>query len=193
MNHASESALVAIITTLVAISCLGVIYRFRSFIVRERLFIPYVCLTWSIIAIVVTAVVASAQSDPAEGIFTTKSWFSYGWNTGMSMFSIRINTWNRYLAVIIYQVLFCACETLIPNPSSLIQFHRLGKVVRSILGSLLVNVFRSYLLVSIQSGQHTTDARLMEVLGAQAAYNIFVFYSSLTDSYIMLSQVRGCF
>ena len=116
MNHASESALVAIITTLVAISCLGVIYRFRSFIVRERLFIPYVCLTWSIIAIVVTAVVASAQSDPAEGIFTTKSWFSYGWNTGMSMFSIRINTWNRYLFVIIYQVLFAHAKHFFRTP-----------------------------------------------------------------------------
>jgi len=107
------------------------------------------------------------QGDPADGLFTTKTWFSAGWNTGLSIFSVKVNTWWRYLILIIYQI------------------------VRSILGSLLTNAFRSYITVNIQSGggRKADPGDTARVVSSQLAYNFFIYYSSLTDSYIMLSQL----
>lgn len=168
MNYVGQSALVASLSVCTICACVALTYVLQTSILNRRLAIPYYCTAWSCIAITFTGIAAVMQDDPAEGLFTTRSWFSAGWDTGMSMFSIRINTWWRYLIVVVYQI------------------------VRSFLGSLLTNIFRSYLLVGVQSGLHPGKSEKLEVvqvLMSQAAYNIFVFYSSLTDSYIMLSQV----
>ena len=163
MTYAQEVALVAIVAIAVTALLFALIHEFRQHVVKRRLVIPFVCMAWSVTAATVIVVTVLMQTSPAESLFTTKSWLSGGWHTGMNLFSIKINSWQRYLLVVIYQI------------------------VRSILGSLLINVFRSYLVVTVQSGKAQTENVYVVVL-AQAAYNFFSYASALSDSFILMGQ-----
>ena len=167
MHYNAEVAVVCVVAISVTAILFAIIHACRKLVIRNRLVIPWVCLSWSFVAGLVTSITVATQTSPAESLFTTKSWLSGGWHTGMNLFSIKINSWQRYLLVLIYQI------------------------VRSILGSLLTNVFRSYLLVTIQSGAGGSKAhrdKIGWVLGAQAAYNCFTYASALSDSFILMGQ-----
>ena len=172
MNYAAQVSVVCIVAISVTILLFSLVHAFRKQVVVNRLVIPYVCLAWSLTAATVISITVATQTSPAESLFTTKSWLSGGWHTGMNLFSIRINSWQRYLLVLIYQI------------------------VRAILGSLLTNVFRSYLMVTIQGGSGGAKARKDKtgvVLGAQAAYNCFSYASALSDSFILMGQADMTF
>ena len=166
MSYAAEVTVVCVVAITVTAMLFALVHVFRKLVVENRLIIPYICLAWSVAAGVVISVTVALQTSPAESLFTTKSWLSGGWHTGMNLFSIKIDSWQRYLLVLVYQI------------------------VRSILGSLITNVFRSYLLVTIQSGSggKARKDRVGVVLGAQAAYNCFSYASALSDSFILMGQ-----
>ena len=164
-----EAAGVAAVVIGATGACLFATHRYKGVIQRNRIVIPYFCLLYSVTAVVATAAVVAKQTNPSTGLFTTTTWFTAGWNTSLSVFSIRIDTAWKYTVVVLYQI------------------------IRSFLGSLVVNYFRSFLLTEIQSkaaAATRTYSRtyIAAVMGAQFSYNVFSFYSALTDSYLMLSQ-----
>lgn len=167
MGEAGQTATVVVVTLGVIATCLYATHHYRDVIQRNRMVIPYFCLAYSMAAVAATAGVAATQANPSGGLFTTTTWFAAGWHTGLSVFSIRIDTPWKYTVVVLYQI------------------------IRSFLGSLVVNYFRSFLLTEIQAkGAATRTYSVGTVMGAQFAYNVFSFYSALTDSYLMLSQAR---
>lgn len=131
----------------------------------DRPKIAFVSAFFSLV-VAIAFLVASFLTDTTEGILTTKQWFGGGWDNGLSIFSVRIDTPAKYGALISYQI------------------------CRSFLGSLLTNVFRSYLLVSIQGGKtNETDVDPSTIIIAQLCYDFFIFVSSIIDSMLVLSSV----
>lgn len=165
MDDAPAAGVVAVVALCVVALCVYLTHRFRLLLVRRRLIIPYVCVGWSLVAIALTATLASIQTNASTGILTTKTWFSAGWHTGLSIFSIRVDNWWRYLCVVVYQI------------------------VRAFLGSLITNIFRSYLVVEVQVSKKEPKDETAQIIFAQLAFDFFVFYVSITDSWLMLSQM----
>lgn len=161
-TESGKAGVVAGILIVVTSLCLFATDRFKVQLKRNRMAIPIVCLFYSMVAVITTAIVATYQANPSSGLFTTTSWFSAGWHTGLSVFSIRIDTWWKYTIIMLYQIM------------------------RSFLGSLVVNYFRSFLLTEIQAKGSTNRLySINTVMFAQFAYNVFSFYSALTDSYLV--------
>ena len=175
LSTEAAAAVVSCISIVTVALCWWLTLFFKDRLLKTRIVIPIVCFGWSIVAITFTAALAATETNKPSGILTTKTWFSAGWNTGLSVFSIRINNWWRYLCVVIYQI------------------------VRSFLGSLIINIFRSYLIVKIQASssgkksdspaQEFDDVPLWKLIGAQLAFNFFIFHASIMDSWLMLSQI----
>ena len=64
-----------------------------------------------------------------------------------------------------------------------------AQVTRSVLGCLLTNFFRSWLTVKVQVNREPKHWRESSLyVFAQVSYDLFSFYSSLTDTYLLLSQ-----
>ena len=163
-----EAPLVAAALTSVAGTCLVLASRFKDALLHKRTRIAYWCLGFALSTFSTTAAIAATQSNPSGALFTSKSWFSTGWTKGLSIFSIRIDCYWKYIVVCSYQI------------------------VRAFLGSALTNYFRSFLYTMQAhgaSGSIQQDYTFLELAAAQFSYNIFAFYVSLTDSYLLLSQL----
>ena len=133
---------------------------------RDRLLVPYLSLCWTAAVLAATATLSARNSDPSEGLFTTRRWYSAGWDTGLSVFSLRVDAWWKYLLVLLYQA------------------------TRAIMGSLINNFFYSYLTVEVQAhGARRTHRDRRAIMGAQAAANVFSYFASLTDVFIAMAQI----
>ena len=146
----------------------GVIYAYKNKLVNEKnpVTLPFLSFIWSLGVIVGVAVwSATAGSEYSNTI--GKNYFKFGW-TSMFFFNIRINTWWRYTIILNYQI------------------------SRAILGSLLSNLFKPYLVSTVQNRilnkTINTDLSLKIVL-AQASCTIFGYVSTLTDLFLFLSQI----
>ena len=53
---------------------------------RHRLLIAYVCFCWVALTVVFTATAAAYVGNTSEGLWTTTTWFSAGWHTGLGLF-----------------------------------------------------------------------------------------------------------
>ena len=115
------------------------------------------------------SLIRTPLGTPSPPAFTTTTWFSAGWRAGLSVFGIKVNSWWRYCIVLAFQI------------------------SRSILGSLLTNIFRPHLTVKVQTigtgRKALTRSETNAVVAAQASWNIFGFVASLSDSFLMLSQI----
>lgn len=153
----------------VTIACTGVVFLAvdycRNWLLADRARICWVSFAWVLLCFSLITGLAVNNSDPAKGMVTTTSWYSAGWESGLSLFGIRINTWYAYAALVNYQI------------------------VRSILGSLLSNFFRSYLLVKVQASGAGAEGRpsVTKLVAAQSAYDITAFYFSVTDTFLLLA------
>ena len=169
MDHSAQAVAVSVFAIAWTAACFATVHTLRAEIVMRPLGITYVALAWTVIMIVFAACVSAVQSDPSGGLFTTTTWFSAGWRAGLSVFGIKVNSWWRYCIVLAFQI------------------------SRSILGSLLTNIFRPHLTVKVQTigtgRKALTRSETNAVVAAQASWNIFGFVASLSDSFLMLSQI----
>jgi uncharacterized protein YqgC (DUF456 family) len=180
MGHAAEvGACVSVTLACTAALFLGVDASQKWFLARRER-ICWVSMAWVTLSFVLITALARTTQRPVKGLLTTSSWYSAGWGTGLNVFSVPVDTWFAYTLVVNYQI------------------------VRSVLGSLLTNFFRSWLLVTVQATNRSKagarapgaqDAAAKQALpsvamlvAAQASYDIFVFYSSLTDTFLLMSQ-----
>jgi hypothetical protein len=97
-----------------------------------------------------------------------RNWFSGGWAFNFYLFSIRIDTWWKYLIIVIYQV------------------------TRSVIGSLLSNIFKPFIMTEVQSkmlNSNTDIARRNDILWAQFAVTLFSYFSTITDIFLHIAQI----
>jgi hypothetical protein len=103
MNHGAEAG------TVVALTCVYTallfyfmhVQRFR--LMDNPLIITFVAFLWVLLSFALSTAAAFSLGDSSVGLFTTASWYSLGWRSGMSLFSVKINTWPRYQVVVLYQ------------------------------------------------------------------------------------------
>ena len=165
-NYASDVALVFVLTLSYYAAAFSVINYTRHYLKCDPLLIPAVSVVWVIVVVIATSILSSEIEDPASGLFTTKGFYSAGWNTNLNVFRVRIDTWWRYEIVVLYQV------------------------TRAILGSLTSNFFTSFLTVEVQVRRTTRTRRdTAKIMAAQACANIFEYFSALTDLFIAFAQV----
>ena len=130
-----------------SIAAFLVVHLLRKRIASNPVFIAYVSIAFVVVVVGSTGYIFANQTNPSGGIFTTKTWFCAGWDTGLSIFSIRIDTWYKYTLVAIYQI------------------------VRSIVGSLLSNFLRPFLTVSVlavgSKRPNFTTRRQIQIIAAQ--------------------------
>lgn len=174
VSYSGQVAIVTIVTIAYTAILLASVHACRAILLRERLLIAYVSIAWVIAIVTATVVIVKNQRESSGGLWTTTSWFDAGWDNGLSVFSIKVDTYWKYMLLVIYQV------------------------TRSVLGSLNVNLFRSYMMVEVQAAKCTKkETRVLGMpgtwfrpllMGAQASYDIFSFYTSIFDSFTMLAQ-----
>lgn len=142
------------------------LHHLQDLLRREPLVPPYVALVWTLSIVSVIGATVATQSNPSDGLFTASSWFSGGWKNNVSLFRIRIDTWYKYELTVMYQV------------------------VRSLIGSMISNFYRPYMVTQVQTKRVVcSKRRIYLILGGQFAVNMFGFFSSLTDTYLLLSTV----
>lgn len=171
LSTQGQWAIVAVIDTAVFVFCvLGVVYLGKlGWFDNNKLAIAYISGVASFVVATILLIVAATNGNTRDGVLTTQTWFGAGWENGLSLLSVRIDTYYKYLLIVGYQI------------------------CRSFLGSVLLNVFRSYLLVEIQGGAQTNGTSkkdsTMLVVGAQICFNFFIFVSSVIDSMLVLSSI----
>lgn len=132
--------------------------------VSDPLFLPFASVVWTacVVAVIVTA--ATTVKDPHPP-FGAASWFVGGWKTGLSIFGVPIDTWWKYTLVLNYQI------------------------TRSVLGSLLGNIFYPFLTVEVRAPAAAPQSRAVPaILLAQTSSTLFFFFASVTDTFLFLSQ-----
>ena len=128
--------------------------------------LPLIILAWTCVTFP-ALVVWVKQKAVVSGFKTNTSWFRVGWSSNLSFFNIAVTTWWSYTLLMVYN---------------------LG---RTVLGSLVTNVFRPMLILQ-QSRILTTEVdpnyAALFVFG-QTVVTVFGFFSAVTDLYLMLTQV----
>lgn len=130
-------------------------------------FLPFGCLLWTLG--VSAAIVTLLKTSSSHGGFSVGShaWLNVGWErSSLNFFGIQVNSAWSYFLVINYQIARC------------------------ILGSLLSNIFKPYIL-GLQGGSKLVFDRNQEywLLSSQAAVTVFSSFSYITDIFLFLSQV----
>lgn len=155
---------------------------------QDRLAIAWIAGALSLCVSLPLIIVAATTEKTSGGVLTTRTWFGAGWKNGLSILSVKIDTWWKYALIVSYQI------------------------VRSFVGSILVNVFRSFLLVVVQGGAITSSSKKDDekniekktaeqvellkkklIICAQVAFNVFVYVSSIIDSMLVLSSIDMTF
>lgn len=171
LTNGGKWAIVVSVETVIFASCCIVTYLLgtRKAFTDSRLAIAHIGSFLSAIVVIPLIVFASLQENSEKGVLTTRSWFGGGWENGLSIFSVRIDTYEKYILIVGYQI------------------------VRSFVGSIILNVFRSFLLVAVQGGAETLGSKEAltpwKVVAAQMSFDFFIFVSSIIDSMLVLSSV----
>ena len=103
MKRPLEVLLVVSISTAYTVALFAGVHAYRGPLVAQPLVITFVSFVWVVLCIGFTTAVAFTADNPSAGLFTTTSWYTSGWDSGLSLFSVRIDTWYRYLVVVMYQ------------------------------------------------------------------------------------------
>jgi hypothetical protein len=173
MLYSVQVVLVVILTIAFTIFFASIAYAFRKTLVSGGktgipLGLPYVAAVWTGLVIVFTFVARTYAAKSNQLGITSANWFTAGWKGQLTYFGIPIDTWWRYLIVVCYQV------------------------GRSILGSLISNVFKPFLLSEVQNQLLNTridSTKTAEIIMAQGFVTMFGYVSALTDLFLFLSQL----
>jgi hypothetical protein len=173
LNYAAEVILVFVIVAIFAITCAGSVYGLRDYLIGRGksgvpLFLPWVAAVWTGIVVIGTFVWRSFSAKSNSLSISSTNWFTAGWQHGLEFFGIPIDRWWKYSIILCYQT------------------------GRSILGSLLSNVFKPFLLSEVQNQllNSNIDASLTtRILLAQGFVTLFGYVSSLTDLFLFLAQL----
>jgi hypothetical protein len=167
-----ESTQVCVVVFVVAAYYLFVLAVLRVckrsiFEAAEPVRLCYAALIWTlcVFSVFTAAALRTPNDTPAGG---TDTWFTAGWGTGLSVLGVRINTWYKYLLIVLYQITRC------------------------VLGSLIANVFRPFLVAEVQSKalNKSLDRRKKpKILGAQFSTTVFAFLAMITDMFLYLKQM----
>jgi|694.fasta_scaffold05145_1 hypothetical protein len=168
MAHALEAVYVSLICIawFSLLFCFG--YRWGPLLAKQNppVALPLVILGWSVVTI--PSIVLWVQYKAVVGrVKTSSSWFVVGWTNDLNFFNIFIETWWEYTLLLMYNI------------------------GRTVLGSLVANVFRP-LLVLQQSRLLTTEiseSDAMKFVFAQAVVTVFAFFSAVTDIFLALTQI----
>ena len=145
------------------------IYFFKKRIIDENnpLTLPFVSFIWSVAVIVAVSIWSSVSGSEYNSTGLGKKYFQFGWQS-FYFFNIPIDSWLKYSVIVSYQV------------------------TRAILGSLLSNLFKPYLVSTVQNRilNKTIDSNLsLKIVLAQASVTVFGYTSTLTDLFLFLSQI----
>jgi hypothetical protein len=128
--------------------------------------LPLVVLLWTSCTFPLLVVWVRLKAH-SGGFKSNTSWFEVGWGGRLSFFNISISTWYEYELLVLYT---------------------LG---RTVLGSLISNVFRPLLLLQ-QSRLLTTEVTQRDAatfVFGQTVVTVFSFFSGVTDIYLLLTQI----
>lgn len=148
---------------------LAVVHANKDRIIRSPLGIAYVALAWTLC---VASAIALAPSQHGGRKVAPhgfgEAWFALGWSEDFAFFNFRINTPEKYTAILLYQV------------------------TRSFLHSLINDVFKPYMVVRVQGEHNVVRRRWNEVamiIAAQSSVTVFGLFSEITDIYLFLKQI----
>jgi hypothetical protein len=170
MREAAQICAVVFGTLAWVIILYGGVIRFKSRLISPKmpLRLAYISFYWTVLVVAGFVAWNRFQQSESTNALGSKSWFNVGYKFGLTIFSIPIDTWWKYFFVVQYQI------------------------TRSVMGSLLANVFRPFMLAEVQSKMHNggIDRReTIPILFAQASVTIFGFVATITDLFLYLSQV----
>lgn len=170
-DEAGQAVVVTFSVLVYAIILYAALWYFKDSIVNEKtpLRLPKVAFVWTcfIVAGTITWQANADQTHNTE-IKNRQNWFSLGWKNGFVFFNIPINNWWSYLIILLYVV------------------------TRSLLGSLLSNVFKPFISGQVQNSilrKTVESSKTIHIMLAQAAVTLFAFASALGDLFLFLSQV----
>ena len=103
MNHGAEAGTVVALTCVYTALLFYFMHVQRYRLMDNPLIITFVAFLWVLLSFALSTAAAFSLGDSSVGLFTTASWYSLGWTSGMSLFSVKINTWPRYQVVVLYQ------------------------------------------------------------------------------------------
>lgn len=165
-------AVEAVYVSLICISWFALLfwfsYRWGPLLAKQNppVTLPLVILGWTVVTI--PSIVVWVQYKSVVGtVKTTTSWFVVGWTHKLNFFNIYIETWWEYTLLLMYNI------------------------GRTVIGSLVSNVFRPLLLLQ-QSRLLTTDLSngdAMAFVIGQAVVTVFGFFSAITDIFLALTQI----
>ena len=128
--------------------------------------LPLIVLAWTFITLPLLVVWVHYKAVVGQPKVST-SWFVVGWSQNLNFFNIYITKWWQYTMILMYNI------------------------GRTVLGSLISNVFRPLLLLQqsrlLKSELSRRDAFVF-VFG-QAVVTIFSFFSAVTDIFLFLTQI----
>jgi hypothetical protein len=94
-----------------------------------------------------------------------RNWFTSGWNNrDIFLFNIPIHDWSSYSLLMIYQI------------------------TRTLLGSLVTNVFRTYVSVNVLGHKDPREEHTFMIMLGFAFTDLFQYWTSVTDVFITLTQ-----
>lgn len=164
------SAVVVVTLTfvVVAFACLRLFQR-QIFAAREPLVLCYTAALWTVAVFSVFAWAAQrAKREDRVYEGADEGWFTAGWETGLSVLGVPIDTAFKYQLILLYQIL------------------------RGIQGSLINNVFRPFLVAEVQSKANNKGvdrSKKGKIILAQSCVTMFGFMAGITDMFLFLAQI----
>jgi hypothetical protein len=157
------------IVVLYVIALFWVIEKNSAKLAHEKvpMTLPKVGFVWFCISLVFF-ILWNSMNDTVPLNVPKRDWFSGGWAYNFYLFSIRIDTWWKYLIIVVYQV------------------------TRSVIGSMLSNIFKPFIMTEVQSKMlnvNTDISRRNDILRAQLAVTLFSYFSTITDIFLLLAQI----
>lgn len=171
MLYAVECFLVALLTSVWTVFVAFMVYINDDELIRKDvpLLLPNVALAWTVGALVMIFLWRSQTDNPINTLsLGGTTWYAAGWTYGLLFFGIPIDTFWKYVIIVNYQI------------------------TRTILGSLLSNVFTPFLVANVQNKaiHKTLDGRqTFKILLALNAVNLFGFVATLTDIILYFAQI----
>lgn len=170
LDYAAQVLIIVFITFFATVFQYWLLNTYKSVLIAQKLplRLAYYSLVWTVGVLTAFMLWSKYGGKKQSGIITSTSWFNIGYKMGLTFLSVPIDAWWKYLIVVNYQV------------------------TRNIIGSLLQNIFRPFMLAEVQSKMNnkTIDrSQTVWILLAQSSVTIFGFVSSITDLFLFLSQI----
>ena len=171
MVRGVEVGTVVVVTVTFVIASFASLRLFQKqiFAAREPLVLCYTAAVWTVAVFSVFAWAAQqAKRRHHVVVADDGGWFSAGWETGLNVLGVPIDTAFKYQMILLYQIL------------------------RSIQGSLISNVFRPFLVAEVQSKANNKGvdrSKKGKIILAQSCVSMFGFMAGITDMFLFLAQI----